>query len=55
MGKSKLTEEEVERIREQYKSGKRPKLIAEEFHVTYHCVWLIANGWRHKLSTNHKP
>lgn len=55
MGKSKLTEGDVERIREQYKSGKRPKLIAAEFHITRQCVWLLANGWRHKLSTNSKP
>lgn len=53
MGKSKLTEGEVEQIREQYKSGKRPKLIAAEFHVTYHCIWLIANGWRHKGTSTH--
>lgn len=53
MGKAKLTPEQVAEIRRQYAAGRRPGRIAKQFKVTYHCIWLIANGWTHKGSSTH--
>jgi DNA invertase Pin-like site-specific DNA recombinase len=44
----KLTDEQAAEIRRQYQAGKRPKLIAKQFSISYATIWMITHGRTHK-------